>query len=269
MTGRSGQRTEQQARVRGDAAEHVGVGGRSDILLLCDHASRHVPAGLADLGLSQRELSSHIGWDIGAADLTRGLAQRLDATAVLATFSRLVIDANRRADAPDLIAEVSDHVTIPGNAGLGNDDRAGRLEFYHAPYHDAIDAMIRTHIPALRAVVSVHSFTPRLHGEDRPWHLGILFDGDDRLARALYAELAAEDGLVIGLNAPYAPSDGVYYTVERHAVSRGLLNVMLEIRNDLLADPAAVAVWADRLAQGLTRAVLRLEGVTTEAQSEK
>ena len=263
MTGRSGQRAVEGEGVRGQAAEHVGADGRSDILLLCDHASRHVPADLADLGLSQRDLSSHIGWDIGAADLTRALAQRLDAAAVLATFSRLVVDANRRAEAPDLVAEVSDNVAIPGNTGLVDEGRAQRLALYHAPYHDAIDTVMRSHRPGLRAVVSVHSFTPRLHGEDRPWHLGILFDRDDRLARALHAELAAEDGLVIGLNAPYAPSDGVYYTVERHAVSRGLLNVMLEIRNDLLGDPAAIAAWADRLAQGLTRAVLRLEGVTT------
>lgn len=241
-------------------AEMLNLSGRSGLLLVCDHASNHVPAVLAQLGLAQSRLEEHIGWDIGAAGLTRALAAKLDAPAVLAVNSRLVIDCNRAEDAADLIAAVSDGVVIPGNTNLSPADRTERVQTFHTPYHDAIDAAAR---PDLSAMVSIHSFTPHMRGEDRPWHVGLLFDQDDRLARRLQTELAQEAGLIIGMNAPYAPSDGVYYTLERHAVARGLLNVMIEVRNDLLSTATAISAWADRLAQGLTQATARFEGIKT------
>jgi predicted N-formylglutamate amidohydrolase len=240
-----------------DGAEILSVDAPAGVLLVCDHASNRVPAQLANLGLSAAELDQHIGWDIGAAALTRALSVRLDASAVLARYSRLVIDCNRAPDARDLVPLVSDGVAVPANAGLGAEDIALRLENYHEPYHRAIHRLLSdpARLVPRTAMVAVHSFTPRMNGQDRPWHLGLLFDDDARLAQALQAESAHEPGYVVGINQPYAPSDGIYYTLARHAAPLRMLNVMLEVRNDLLSRTQDIEHQADRLSRWLSAAL--------------
>ena len=243
-----------------EVAHVVAPHGLSPMLLVCDHASNAVPAALSGLGLTAAQLDDHIAWDIGAAALTRALAERLDATAVLAGYSRLLIDCNRAPDALDLVPAISDGIAVPANSGLTLAERTSRLDYYHAPYHRQIEALLNDAArPVLvSAIVSIHSFTPHMNGQDRPWQLGILFDEDDRLAQQIYAQCRREEEFVVGLNQPYAPSDGVYYTLTRHAVPRNLAAVMLEIRNDLLRSPAAIEQQAERLAGWLALALLAL-----------
>ena len=218
------------------------------LLLLCDHASNAVPPDL-DLGVPPAELARHIGYDIGAAAVTRALARRLGAPAVLTTVSRLIIDPNRGRDDPTLVMRLSDGAVIPGNARIGPDGVAARLARFYEPYDRAVaaalDAADGAGAPA--AVVAVHSFTPVWRGVPRPWHAGILWDRDARLAAALVAGLRADPALCVGDNEPYGgglPGD----TLDRHATARGLPSALVEIRQDLIADAAGQEAWAERFA---------------------
>ncbi|MGN6279762.1 MAG: N-formylglutamate amidohydrolase [Sphingomonas sp.] len=217
------------------------IPGTSDVLLLCDHASNQVPEGI-ELGVRPEQLDLHIAVDIGAEPLTRALAARLDAPAILATVSRLVIDLHREAEHPDLIPSVSDGHVIPGNAVP---DRAARIAAYHDPYHEALAALIDQTRPKLLA--AIHSFTPRLESArgDRPWEVGILYNEDDRAARIAIDLLKAE-GLEVGDNQPYS-GKLLNATLNRHGEGRGLPYLAIEVRNDLIADDAGVARWADIL----------------------
>lgn len=227
-------------------------GGAAPFVILCDHASNHIPEDYARLGLKPADLSAHIAWDPGALGVSRHLARMLDAPLVHATVSRLVIDCNRALDAPDLIAATSETTAVPGNADLSEAERRRRIEAVHVPYHAAIEALVGERLAAGRgaALVAIHSFTPVYRGVARPWEVGVLFDRDRRLADPLIAALRAE-GLNVGVNEPYSPADRVYYTLTRHAEERGLATVMLEIRNDLIASEAEERSWAARLARTL------------------
>ena len=218
------------------------IPGRADVLLLCDHASNRVPEGIA-LGIRPEQLDLHIAIDIGAEPLTRALAHRLEAPAILATVSRLVIDLHREPDHPDLIPSVSDGHVIPGNA---LPDRAARIAAFHRPYHAALARLIEQTRPTLLA--SIHSFTPRLAsaGSDRPWPVGILYNQDDRAAR-IAIDLLAARGLEVGDNQPYS-GKLLNATLNRHGEGRGLPYLAIEVRNDLIADAAGVARWTDILA---------------------
>ncbi|TPG21582.1 N-formylglutamate amidohydrolase [Sphingomonas koreensis] len=216
--------------------------GAGDILLLCDHASNVVPEGI-ELGVTPDLLDLHIAIDIGADPLTRGLAARLDAPAILATVSRLVIDLHREPDHPALIPATSDGHVIPGNAAADRDERITR---FHHPYHAALAALIERTRP--RLLVSIHSFTPRLEGApgDRPWDVGILYNHDDRAAR-IAIDLLRAAGLETGDNEPYS-GKLLNATLNRHGEARGLPYLAIEVRNDLIADEAGVARWTDILA---------------------
>jgi predicted N-formylglutamate amidohydrolase len=227
--------------------------GSASVLLVCDHASNAVPAALDSLGLTPAALTRHIAWDIGAAPLTRALADRLDAPAVLCGYSRLVVDCNRHPSDPTAFLEVSDGEVVPGNRDLGDPDRERRLDGIFRPYHQEIEARLarirsRAIVPAL---IAVHSFTPRMLGIDRPWHVGILWDTDPRIPVPLLDRLSSLTDVMVGNNEPYSgrhPSD---YTVDRHAERTGLPHVCLEIRQDLLADTQAIERWADLLTDAL------------------
>jgi len=222
----------------------------SGILILCDHASNAVPPDLGDLGLPPVEFQRHIAYDIGAAAVTRSLARRLGAPAVLTQFSRLIIDPNRGRDDPTLVMRLSDGAVVPGNARVDEAEIASRIERFYDPY----DAAIADHIHrALAAghppvIVTVHSFTPIWRGWPRPWHVGILWDADDRFAKPLLEGLSAEEGLVVGDNEPY---DGALAgdTIDRHATVRGLANALIEIRQDLIASDEGAEEWAERFAR--------------------
>jgi predicted N-formylglutamate amidohydrolase len=231
--------------------------GTTPALVVCDHASRAFPRTLGRLGLPELPTWQHIAWDIGAGELTRGLAHALDAPAVLAGYSRLVVDCNRRPDDPEAFREASDGWEIPGNASLGELERRTRLACLFDPYHEAIAAMLagfrrRREVPM---VISVHTFTPTMAGTARPWHVGVLWDRDEASARRLIDDLRAVEGLVVGDNEPYSgrhPSD---YTIDHHAELAGLPHVCIEVRQDMLESPAGVERWV-RILSRLLRSVV-------------
>jgi predicted N-formylglutamate amidohydrolase len=241
--------------------ETLNADGTSRALLVCDHASCAVPAALGTLGLSEAERTDHIGWDIGAAAVTRRLAALLDAPALLAGYSRLVIDCNRPEAAPDRVPEVSDGVPVPGNASLDKtaiDERIAALFTpYHAAIRDTLDRMIAA--GTLPFLVAVHSFTPHIaDGAPRPWEISICSDKDRRTVAPMLALLRA-DGLTVGDNEPYAFGPLTDYTIPEHAEARGLPHVLFEIRNDQIRTPDAVEIWATRLAGHLRTMMQRPE----------
>ncbi|NIJ18597.1 putative N-formylglutamate amidohydrolase [Sphingomonas naasensis] len=217
-------------------------GKQQDILLLCDHASNAVPADI-DLGIAPELLDLHIAVDIGAGAVTRDLAARLDAPALLATVSRLVIDLHREPDHVGLIPHRSDGHRIPGNDGV---DRAGRIARFHAPYHRLLAGRIRAQRPKL--ILSIHSFTPCLEhgGTPRPWQVGILYNRDARAARPAIDWLRGQ-GFETGDNAPYS-GRLLNATLNRHAEANGIPSIAIEIRNDLIGDAAGIAQWSQTLA---------------------
>ena len=234
--------------------------GASSFLLIGDHAGNAVPKALGSLGLSDAELARHIGWDIGIGELGALLSEKLDAVFVRQSYSRLVIDCNRSPSQPDLIAEVSDGTVVPGNAGLGEAERAARFAEIHTPYQAAIAAEIARRDAAgmTTVLVALHSFTPAMKGalrdQARPWHIGILHDGGDTaFAHVLLDVLRDEADLVVGDNEPYR-MDLIDYTIPRHAYPQRRPYAEIEVRQDLLADSAGCAAWADRLARVLPAA---------------
>ncbi|MCC7274778.1 MAG: N-formylglutamate amidohydrolase [Alphaproteobacteria bacterium] len=227
--------------------------GRAPVLLLCDHASNRVPVSLGDLGLTKADLARHIGWDIGAAAVTERLAALLDAPALLSGYSRLVLDCNRHPGTQGLCPTLSDGVAVPGNQGLSEADIAARTAALFEPYQRAIADRIARFAAAgvVPALVSLHSFTPVWAGVARPWHVGVLWDRDPRIPVPLLAALRADPRLTVGDNEPYSAREPHGYTVDVHGTRRGLPHVLIEIRQDLVADDAGAAAWADRLASAL------------------
>ncbi|MFV3074682.1 N-formylglutamate amidohydrolase [Niveispirillum fermenti] len=229
----------------------INPDGASPLLLVCDHAGKAVPAALHGLGVEPADLDRHIGWDIGAAAVTEELARRLDATAVLSVYSRLVVDCNRWPDSPTLMPAISDGTPVPANAVLSESARIQRLEAFYHPYHDAISAA-RQHIAARGqspVLISIHSFTPQMNGFRRPWHVGVLWNRDGGLALPMLEALRAEPDLVVGDNEPYSARTGTDFTIIHHGEKAGLPVLMLEIRQDLIADAAGAGAWAERLAR--------------------
>ena len=224
--------------------------GHSPFLLVCDHASNFIPAEFGTLGLQASDLTRHIAWDPGASSIANLLMQELDAALVESRISRLVIDCNRPLDAPDLIWQVSETTTIPGNVNLSEEERQNRIDRYYAPFHDAIDTLLEKRLARGQEtwVVSLHSFTPVFKGVSRPWQIGIIHDSDMRLATPLIGRLQSDPMLTVGINQPYSPDDRVYFTIEKHARSRELPCAMIEIRNDEIRDEAGQKRWAVRLA---------------------
>jgi predicted N-formylglutamate amidohydrolase len=242
------------AEDEGPPFEIVNAGASSPLLLVCDHASRRIPRALDHLGLDEAALSRHIAYDIGAAELTRRLADRLNTTAVLCAYSRLVIDVNRQPGDPQSIVRISDGIVIPGNADLTPVEEEQRAAAIHWPYHHAIDiefARLRRQGPA-PILFSVHTFTPTLGGEDRIWDLGVLWNRDPRLAVPLIDLLRAAGAYSVGDNEPYSGRD-IAYTLNLHAGSAGLANAAIEVRQDHCESPVELDAWADRIAAALQR----------------
>ncbi len=243
--------------------EIVNPAGPARALLLCDHATNRVPASVAggDLGLPASEMGRHIAYDIGARGVTLELARRIDATAVLTRFSRLVIDPNRGEDDPTLVMRLYDGAIVPANRDVSAAEVTRRLDAYHRPYHAAIAAQIDARLAAGRppALIAVHSFTPRLIGGPvRPWHVGVLWSDDQRFSAPLIARFRAELDLCIGDNAPYSGHlEGD--TMDRHGIRRGLPHVLIEIRQDLIAAEDDQRLWAARLAPMFEDVIAGLE----------
>ncbi|HUP92971.1 MAG TPA: N-formylglutamate amidohydrolase [Solimonas sp.] len=232
------------------------AGGASDFVLACDHAGKAIPRSLGTLGLSETELSSHIAWDIGAAGVARRLAERLDAALVLQSYSRLVIDCNRPLEAPDSIARSGDWDPIPGNDKLSDAAIGARVGEVFQPYHDGLRELLDLRQRERRQtfLVAIHSFTPTMRGTARPWHVGVMYRHDARLATALLKLLRRDERLVVGDNEPYAVEEASDYTLPVHGEARGIAHVGIEIRQDLVADEAGQKTWAGRLASMLKQA---------------
>ncbi len=220
------------------------------LVLLADHARRDLPEEYGDLGLPATEFDRHIAYDIGVEMVTRKLAALTGAPAVIAGFSRLLIDPNRGEDDPTLIRQLYDGTVVPGNYPMAAEERERRLDRFYRPYHDAVAAMVASVAEASGAapfIFSVHSFTPIMQGHVRPWHAGVLWDLDDRVARPLIDMLAEDPLLVVGDNEPY---DGALRgdTMFKHAIVNGFAHALVEIRQDLIADDSGAEDWARRLA---------------------
>ncbi len=238
--------------------EIVNPDATAGLVILCEHASNHIPDELQRLGLPNVELKRHIAWDIGAEAVTRKMCEMMGATAVIAKVSRLVLDANREPDRDSLVPKHSDGTEIPGNMNLSEDDIEARRQAFYYPFHSAADQVIERHQAAgvNPIVIGMHSFTPHMDGSDRPWQIGFLWNKDQRLAQALIGLLERETDLTIGDNEPYSGQD-LYYTMQRHGADRGLLQTTVEIRQDLLADDNMVTQWAALLADCLDECMHR------------
>ncbi len=213
------------------------------ILFVAEHASADVPPGI-DLGVGAAVMGQHVAVDIGVAPLTTELARRFGAEAVLAPWSRLVVDCNRAPDDPSAIPEVSDGIVVPGNRGLSAEARAERLALHDA-FHASFGDAIARNAPML--IVSVHSFTPALmsRAEDRPWPVAVLWNRDDRGAWPAIRALR-ERGHLVGVNEPYSGAE-LNYSLDRHAEAAGIAYTGFEVRQDQIGDAAGVARWAAEL----------------------
>ncbi|WP_428375667.1 N-formylglutamate amidohydrolase [Lichenicoccus sp.] len=244
------------------------AGSTSPFVLASDHAGRAIPAALGDLGVAPRDLDRHIAWDIGVAGTGVRLSAALDAPLVAQAYSRLVIDCNRRPGHVSSIPLTSDGTPVPGNHDLSSGQRAAREREIFAPYHARLAAVLdhRRAVLLPSVLVALHSFTPQLGSPDRPtpggtaprpWHVGLLHNHDPRFALILRDLLRDEGDLVVGDNEPYELSDLDDYTVPVHGEQRGLPQVEIEIRQDLIGDAAGEAAWAARLARLLPLAWAR------------
>ena len=233
------------------------ISGRLDsgILLIADHAMRLLPLEYGRLGLDEAQFERHIAYDIGVEGLTRSLAQRLVCPAVMARFSRLLIDPNRGGDDPTLIRQLYDGAIIPGNYPLTEAERGKRVENYFKPFRQSVRRMaaqMQESAGAPPVVISVHSFTPSMGGKGRPWHVGILWDMDPRAAAPLIEMLRAEPGIIVGDNEPY---DGALHgdTLHEICTAQGIAHLLIEVRQDLISSEAGIEEWAQRLARMLAK----------------
>jgi predicted N-formylglutamate amidohydrolase len=228
--------------------------GRANVLLVGDHVSNLIPRVLNRLGLEERVLEQHVAYDIGSRKLLTHLSQHLDAPAVMAGYSRLVVDLNRSLEDDSAIPEQSDNIPIPGNQSLSGKDRALRVHSFYTPYRVAIDRTLhrfreRDIVPAL---ISIHSFTPAMAGFQRPWHIGLMWDKDPRIPVPLLKNLRAHpQGINVGDNQPYSGKHPADYTIDHHAESAGLPHVSIETRQDLVDTEEGAERWATILHEAL------------------
>lgn len=236
-----------------EAAEVYNPDGQAPVLILSDHSGCDIPAYLDDLGLPEDERRRHIGWDIGATDMTRRLASLLDAPAVLNHVSRLVIDPNRDPYSSTSIPAVADGTFVPGNQDLSLEEQQRRIRLSFIPYHRAISkeiARLRRRV-GIPVIIAMHSFTPAMQRQWRPWEAGVLFGDDDRLALPVLERLREDTSLCIGANQPYSGQHPDSYSLRFHALRTGFPNVAFEVRQDQIATKPDAEAWADRLAQAL------------------
>jgi len=245
------------------AAHVLNAHGTAPAVLVCEHASRFIPASLGGLGLNAEAATSHVAWDIGALDLARKLSQGMDAPLVASRISRLVYDCNRPPEATGSIPSQSEVFTIPGNADLGIRQREQRARDVYDPFRTLLGQVLDRH-PVDPAMITIHSFTPVYNGQARAVELGILHDSDDRFAQALLAGARQETGLRCELNQPYSATDGVTHTLREQAGHRGLANVMIEVRNDLIDTPEGVTRIAGQLGPVLNTVVHQFGGASGE-----
>jgi predicted N-formylglutamate amidohydrolase len=230
------------------ACEIIGANRDNQIIITCDHASNHVPVEVGNgcLGLPSEDMDRHIAYDVGAAGVSRHLGDLLNAPVILSKFSRLVIDPNRGEDDPTLIMQLYDGTIVPGNRHLTEQDRHWRLNTLYRPYHQGLADLLASRTAPI--LIAIHSFTAQLTGRPkRPWHIGILHEKDQRLAKPMLARLRAEPDLCVGENEPYGGHlDGD--SIDKHALTPRHPNILIELRNDLIREDGQQQNWAERLA---------------------
>jgi predicted N-formylglutamate amidohydrolase len=243
----------------GHPAHFVNESGTSPIVLVCEHASNDLPKSLGTLGLSDEDMQRHIAWDIGAEGTSRILSKLLDAPLILQRYSRLVYDCNRPPEAAGAMPEMSEIYEIPGNKNLLPSARLARTREIYRPFHRAIEDYLDIRAAEKRPtiLVTMHSFNPVYKGKSRDFDVGFLFDRDNWLANFLIKAFPSDKAR---LNEPYGPKDGVMHTTNIHAAPRGLKHVMIEIRNDLIANHAGQNTWANHLTVPLAQAATILGG---------
>jgi predicted N-formylglutamate amidohydrolase len=242
--------------------------GRSSVVLVCEHACNFVPPELAGLGLDAATLNAHIAWDPGALAVAEAMSAQLDAVLVSAQVSRLVYDCNRPPSAADAMPARSEVFDVPGNVGLSQAERDERTALVYEPFRQALAAVVEGRLAGPAALVTMHSFTPVYRGVSRDVELGILCDSDERLAEAMLRLAPAHTTLDVRKNEPYGPADGVTHTLKEHGLVHGLPNVMLEIRNDLIATPSQQAAMAAMLC-GLVGDAMQAVGIGALRQREE
>jgi predicted N-formylglutamate amidohydrolase len=228
-------------------------GGRSNFVIVVDHASAYIPRRLNHLGVSAQELERHIAWDIGALAVARRVSAALDAPLLAQNYSRLVIDSNRDPNVATSICPVSEHTAIPGNVNLSAEEAELRRTEIFEPYHDRIRALLDERHKAGRQTILVaqHSMTNIYKGNSRPMHAAVLYNRDRTFAHFVLEALRLEPGLVIGDNEPYFVSDETDYTIPVHGEARKLAHVEIEIRQDLITHEAGQTEWAARIVRAL------------------
>lgn len=229
----------------------------SPYLFVCDHYSNRIPRKLGRLGLGDDDLQRHIAWDVGVTGLAEEFARRFDAALVKQMYSRLVIDCNRPLDSASSIPVISEDTEIPGNRDLTPQESAARRTEIFEPYHDTIAAILDRRLAAglPTILLALHSFTPVYHGESRPWHVGLLYNRDARLAELFLKLLAEDETLCLGDNQPYTVDDYSDYTIPVHGERRGIPHLLFELRHDMIETESDQYRWAHRLARSLERAL--------------
>ncbi|MDR9392955.1 MAG: N-formylglutamate amidohydrolase [Roseovarius sp.] len=240
-----------------EAVEIIDAQAAGRAVVLCEHASHHIPARYAGLGLAPGEGIGHVAWDPGARDLAMILARQLEAPMIAGRVSRLVYDCNRPPEAPSAMPEKSETVDIPGNRALGAAEREERVESIYSPFRAAVQGLLdkRRQAGLPTALITVHSFTPSWFGTPREVEIGILHDRDARLADAMLDRAATLPRRIVRRNEPYGPQDGVTHSLKLYGLANGLPNVMIEVRNDLLQTPAAQEEVAAEILSMLTPAL--------------
>lgn len=231
------------------------------LLFTVDHASRHIPTSYDNLGLADPSvLHRHIAWDIGIEDVTRRLAGKVDGAAVYARFSRLLLDANRYPEDPALTPIISDGVEIPLNQSITAPEKENRIQTYFRPYHRAIEALLDEKVEAHGEplLISMHSFTPVMNDLERPWHIGVLWDQDERVAAPMLDILRRNRTLVVGDNEPYSARDPLGYTMSAHGTDRNIPHVAIEIRQDLIDTHQGAEKWACIMADAISQLMKQL-----------
>jgi len=220
----------------------------SPIFLIADHASRHIPERYNSLGITDPSLlRRHVAWDIGIEDVTRRMCEKLEATAIFSTFSRLLIDANRYPDDPSSTPYISDGVTVPTNEDVSDSERKKRVDRFFKPYHAKVSELLekKCSLEETPIVISMHSFTPIMNDFERPWHIGVLWDQDDRIALPMLEALRKNPTLVVGDNEPYSAREPLGYTMNEHGTKKDIPHVVVEIRQDLIDTHHGAEHWAN------------------------
>ncbi|MEH6647466.1 N-formylglutamate amidohydrolase [Sulfitobacter sp.] len=241
----------------GDLVTVENAQGQSCVVIVCEHASCYIPDAFNNLGLPVDALQSHAAWDPGALGVARRMSARMDAALVASGVSRLIYDCNRPPTANDAMPAQSETIKVPGNIGLTADQRRDRTNRYYVPFHDHLSKTIAATPNAV--IATIHSFTPVFHGQARAVEIGILHDIDTRLADIMLQLAPAHTNANVQCNAPYGPEHGVTHTLKEHAIKAGHLNVMIEIRNDLIQTPEQQNAMADTIASWLSESLAKLK----------